>query len=110
VKRKLKSSRGETLVELLASILIASLSVVLVFGSIMASAVMDRQAQELDEDYYEALSMAERQSGADKLTLPAGTVSRVTVSNANIATSPFFPVPVIFYGGKGAVSYVLDTP
>ena len=45
--KKLHNSQGETLVEVLSSILIASLSVALLFGCVMASAGMDREAQDL---------------------------------------------------------------
>lgn len=109
MKRKLKSSGGETLVELLASILIASLSVVLVFGAVMASATMDRQAQDLDKNYYNVLSMAERQADEDKVSMPAGpAVPQVNITN--IDTGSFRSLSVTFYGGEGAVSYVLNSP
>jgi len=108
VVHKLKSRRGETLIELLASILIASLSVALVFGAVTASAAMDRQAHELDGDYYKILSKAEGQTDAGKLAAPPGAPAlKVTVEAAGeIPVTP----DVVFYGGEGAVSYALHTP
>ncbi len=104
--RKWKDSRGETLVEVLAAILIASLSVTLIFGAIMASTTMDRQAQDLDGKYYEVLSKAESQGSGDELS---GTTSKVTVAKKVVAgASAEKEVTVTFYGGEGAVSYALD--
>jgi len=105
MRRKLKDCRGETLVELMASIVIASLSVTLVFGAIMASASLDRQALEADEKYYETLSRAERQGADDEFSASTGTV---TVTNGIGAMSA--EPDVTFYGGEGAVSYALNTP
>ena len=59
MKRKLRGSRGETLVEVMASIVIGTLSVALLFGAIMASAQIGKSAQETDGAYYQALSAAE---------------------------------------------------
>jgi len=113
MKRKLKSDRGETLIELLASILIASLSVALVFGSIMASTQMDHQAQELDESYYATLSKAEKQAAGDQYEggQPAGAsvIIADTTIIADPTAAPSAPAAVIFYGGKSAFSYALDT-
>ena len=46
--RKWNDSRGETLVEVLASVLICFLSVVLVFSMVMASGNMDQRAEAAD--------------------------------------------------------------
>ncbi len=105
--KKWKDSRGETLVEVLAAILIGSLSVTLIFGAIMASATMDRQAQDTDKSYYEALSKAERQDpAADKLDAaegaPAWEIKVAPKTGAEVTIKD-----VTFYGGKGAVSYAL---
>lgn len=56
---KLRSSSGETIVEVLASVLISSLAIFLLFSTIMASVRIDRTAQESDEKYYGELSAAE---------------------------------------------------
>lgn len=104
--RKWKDSRGETLVEVLGAILIASLSVTLIFGAIMASTNMDSQAQDLDEKYYGVLTKAERQEDGDELSV---TPSEVTVTNKSAGAGAEVTIKEItFYGGEGAISYALD--
>ena len=66
MREKLQSARGETLVEVLAAILICALSVALLFSAVMASARMDRMAQEAGIRYYQDLTRAERQRGTDR--------------------------------------------
>lgn len=56
---KLHNERGETLIEVLASIIIGSLSVALMFGCIMASTKMDEDARALDEKHYDGLTVAD---------------------------------------------------
>lgn len=108
---KWKDSRGETLVEVLAAILIGSLSVALLFGAIMATAKMDRQAQNIDASYYQVLSKAEMQdSDTDKLEGAAG----LKITAAPAGAGPGAPAAsveitnITFYGGKGAISYALN--
>lgn len=100
MRQKLNTDRGETLVEVLASILIASLSVALLFGCVMASSNMDRRAKELDADHYKYLSAAEERSGTS-------TSAEVTVTNEAITDPRKNPkeVPVNIYGGAGMYSY-----
>lgn len=95
--KKLHDSRGETLVEVLASILIASLSVALLFGCIMASSSMDRKAGELDGKHYEALTAAEAQEDTEA---PAG---KVKVTNAKNSKEKNLDIKI--YGGEGMYSY-----
>ena len=94
MRKKLRDNRGETLVEVLASILIAALSV---FSSIRASANIDRSARASDETYYEALSQAEGRTG-DSEPL------EITVKNGGVQTV----LSVVRYGGKGAYSYAKE--
>lgn len=103
MKGKLHENGGETLVEVMASIVIATLSVALLFGSIMASSGIDLSAQRADESYYQALSRAEAQTLPDaenplpdalsngKLTITAGGISQ--------------EASIQFYGGEGMYSY-----
>ncbi len=110
--RKWKDGRGETLIEVLAAILIGALSVTLLFGAIMASTTMDRQAQDMDKNYYEVLSKAERQGSGDELFTPEtmpGTPPVVTVKDADGGAEVKIE-KVTFYGGEGAISYVLNPP
>lgn len=108
MKGKWKNNRGETLVEVLASILIGSLSVALLFSMTMASANMDRSAKAADKVFNDSLNKAENQadaSEADAAIVPAG--SKVTVKNSSISGSDK-ELSVTFYGGRGALSYVLS--
>jgi len=114
--KKWKDSRGETLIEVLAAILIATLSVTLIFGSIMASTTMDRQAQDVDRKYYEALSKAERQEHGDEFTIPSPSETKFEVE-VKVARKVDVGAPqevtienVTFYGGEGAISYALNPP
>ena len=101
MKRKLCGSRGETLVEARASIVIGTLSVALLFGAIMASAQTGKSAQEMDGAYYQALSAAEGQ--AAPMPEDPGTV-KLQYSADGVE---MIPLPVTLYGGSGAVSYAL---
>lgn len=94
--KKLRDSRGETLVEVLASILIASLSVALLFGCVMASSNMDRGAKKLDKEHYEALTAAEAQSG----TGISGTVKLQNIKNSGKGS-----LSVEIFGDAGLYSY-----
>lgn len=64
------NDRGETLIEVLASIVIASLSVALMFGCIMVSAQMDKDARAMDEEYYLGLTAADTQVDASTPDAP----------------------------------------
>lgn len=94
---KLRDSRGETLIEVMVSILIASLSVALLFGCVMASSSLGDRTRDMDEAYYDSLSAAETYSG----TMMPGTV---TIKNNNPAIFPS-SVPVGVYGGANMYSY-----
>ena len=47
---KLQGNTGETLVEMMASIVIASLAVALLFSAVMVTAKMDRRSKKADEE------------------------------------------------------------
>lgn len=96
--RKLNDNRGETLVEMLASILIAALAVALLFTCCMASVQMGRQARAADERYYENLSAAEKRGE------PLVGDAEVIVAKADEPTVTQ-PVDVSLYGGDGMYSY-----
>lgn len=120
MREKLQSTRGETLVEALVSILICALSVALLFGAVMASIHMNQTAQKADIRYYQDLSRAERQRKdapePDVFTPPDGTALAVRVENR---TSPGeLPSSVtlgeseglLFYGTERLLSYAADSP
>lgn len=100
MRKKLSQSRGETLVEVLAAVLIAALSVALLFGGIMASSTIGRSAQTSDKSFYETLSAAESQK-------EGGTDLTVTVSRES-APSASKNLDVKRYGGTGACSYAKE--
>ena len=95
---KLRSQQGETLVEVLASILIASLSVAMLLGGVAASTALGRQADTADEYFYETLTAAENR----QTPVADGTV-KLTENGISIE------IPVQIYGGEGLYSYSLDT-
>ena len=103
MRRKLRGSRGETLVEVMASIVIGSLSVALLFGAIMASARIDESARRMDGTYYTALSDAEAQT-APMPEAPGTAELRYTADGVEMP-----PLPVALYGGKDAASYALPS-
>lgn len=92
--RKLRDSRGETLVELLAAILIAALSVAVLFTCCLASSEMGKKTQAADERYYDSLSAAEgRKELAEEGEVQVGGNSTTTEVDINL------------YGGDGMYSY-----
>ena len=105
VSGKWRDERGETLVEVVASVLIMTLSVLLLFSAVMVSVRINKSAKGSDEEFYSALNAAEGQSTpAPTGIVPTG--SKVTVKQeqpASAATS--VEVEVDFYGGEGALSY-----
>lgn len=101
---KLRNNKGETLVEVLASIVIAALSVALLFSYIMASSDMDKTAREADEPYYAALSAAEsRDETSGQPARVAITKERPT--DAVPSPSPAVTQNVTIYGKDGVFSY-----
>lgn len=94
MRRKLNSQSGETLVEALASILIAFLSVTMLFFCVIAAGRMDKGTVESDKTYYEALAAAE--TAGEKAG--SGTVT-VTANGAP------FTIDIDFYGKDGLYSY-----
>lgn len=98
MKRKWKDSRGETIIEALAAVLIGSLSVALLFGTVMASGDMEQNARVVDEAFNESLNKAEGQVRF--------VDSEVTVQSAYPGV-PEVKLPVTVYGGDGALSYEL---
>ena len=100
--RKLQENRGETLVETFAAIVVATLSVALLFGGIVASGEIEKNAKRVDEDHYKAFNAAEGQEET-----PAGKAT-VSIKNGGISTEP--PIEVNLYGGSGVYSYKKVTP
>lgn len=96
MRRKLRSSRGETLVEVLCATLVAMLAIALLFGGITASASIDLGARRSDAAHYAALTQAENQA------TPAGE-AQLKVQNIPLGKEQ--TVTVRLYGGEGMYSY-----
>ena len=97
LRTKLRSSRGETLVEVLASILVAALSVGLLMAGIAVSVRINRRAEQADDAFYAALTAAEGRT--------AGTSSGAFVTVAEGEKQASLSVQV--YGEEGLWSYAL---
>lgn len=120
MREKLRNSRGETLVEVLASVLVCALSITLLAGAVTASANIDLRAQAADTEYYTALSKAERQSrtpagGSSEAdaynSLPGETkVSVMSCSGGSVEIEPGETSKLYFYGTERLLSYAIDKP
>lgn len=108
--KKLHSAHGETLVEVLAAVLICSLAVLLLVSYATAAARIDKNTEKGDEAYYTALNAAEAHAGvtAEGSEVPAAPVEgTVSVSDGTMAAPP---VSVLYYGGDGVYSYAIPAP
>ncbi len=120
MREKLRNSRGETLVEVLASVLVCALSITLLAGAVTASANIDLRAQAADTEYYTALSKAERQSrtpagGSSEAdtynSLPGETkVSVTSGGGGSVEIEPDATSKLYFYGTERLLSYAIDKP
>ena len=97
---KLKSQRGETLVETMASIVIAALSVALLFTCVVTSVRLDQAAKQMDEAYYKALTLAETQTAGEDGEYPvkSGEVKIVNGAAEKVLN-------ILLYGGEGMYAY-----
>lgn len=94
---KLHDCCGETLVETLAAILIAALSVALLFTCVTAADRINRQAQDADKVYFNSLSEAEKQ------TTPASVPGTPKVKVEEAVTHSTADIDIKLYG-KDSVS------
>ncbi len=104
MKRKWKDSRGETLVEVLASILIGTLSAALLFGTVLASVNIGRTAKAADEAFGTSLKAAERQTD-----VTGNDVIKIAVKRLGDGITDEKDVSGNFYGGKEAWSFALPS-
>lgn len=104
LKKKLRGQRGETLVEVLASVLIASLSVALLMGGVTVSVNLGRQADGADAAFYETLTKAEKRD--DPVT--AGIDPNPSLLVAEDGTLLSDSIPVQVYGGEGLYAYARE--
>lgn len=96
---KLLNSRGETLVETLAAILIAALSVALLVGSVTASGNLARQADQSDTSFFDLLTKAEDRK--NPLTEGIDIAREVKIKESGTEVT----IPVQVYGGEDLYSY-----
>lgn len=99
--RKLRESKGETLIEVLAAILVASLSVALLFSCVRVSVNLNKSSGIADADFYQGISAAEVTPSAP---LPAGTPGTVSVTDP-AGGAPWTTFHVYFHGGSRIYSY-----
>ena len=107
MKRQLfRDNRGETLVEVMASILIGTMSLALLLAFVRVSFDLDLKAEKMDAAHYDQLSKAEKQEQEDGV---AGTVKieRIDPTNTNPAAPPIAETaaPILVYGDEGMYSY-----
>ena len=90
--KKLKASNGESIVELLVSILIAGMSGLLMAVMISTAASLNLQAQETDAEFYGEVSAAD--AGVKKTDM---LEQKLTIADgAQLAT-----IPIDVYGKEG---------
>lgn len=100
--KKVHSNRGETLIEVLASILIASLSVTLLFTCVMFSSTKKYSGDEgVDTEYYDALAKAEEQKAGTAVSPLTPLNPKVTIKNSVTSGNQSFSIDI--YGCDGGV-------
>lgn len=107
---KVLNSRGETLVETLAAILVAVLSVTLLLGSVTASSQLARQADQSDTSFFTTLTQAEDRE--EPLTTGDGVFAspEVTITEGTEGLGTTVTIPVQVYGGEDLYSYARKDP
>ena len=96
ITERLRTRRGETLVETLAAILVAALSVGLLLTCVTAADRINRSARAADDDFYQQLDAAEGRTGA------GGSIT-VDITGENGFTAS---IPAALYGGEALRAYV----
>ena len=108
---KLKNNRGETLIEVIAAILIVTLSAALLFSFTMVSTRMDLDVKGVDENHYNAITAAD--THGNQLT-PTGTTQDATITLYDLdndeLTTVSTTVPIVTYGltDSDLISYTAD--
>ena len=96
LKCKLNNQTGETLIEVIASILVCVISISMLMGGVAASATINKNADAVDETFYETLSQAETKQ--IPLSFPD---TKVLIKESLNKTE----VAIQLYGGEGMYSY-----
>lgn len=116
--KKLHDARGETLVEVLASVLICSLAVLLLLSYATAATRIDKSTQDNDVTYYAALNAAEAHTGitAESSASPESSPVPGTPAPGNVKVeikddpTKTASIPILYYGGDGVYSYAAPSP
>ena len=91
LKEKLRSSRGETLTEVLISIVICSIAVLLLATMVITAMSINHKAREMDVDFYGKLTDVEAHFSTGEtpcvVSVKGGGVSAITFSNVRSYTS-----------------------
>lgn len=99
IKNKLKSQKGESLVELLASVMIVAVAVSLMYSGIMVASKINQTAKETDEQFY--LNMGKTEQKQDKIPDDALTERKIIIEYNGLNIS----VDVDLFGGDDVYSY-----
>ena len=104
--RKLKSRAGETLAEVLVSILVIAFALLLLASMVSASGSIDLSTRERDGEFYENLTSAEKKENVTG----TGTTGTVTVDwkdgeGGNVGSTSF---TVNVFGDRGLASYAKE--
>lgn len=98
---KLRNNRGETLIEVLASVLTVALSLALLFSYIQTSYNIESpKTQAIDEAHYNAINGAEH---GDLPINEAGTGWSIRITDRD--DNELANIDVNMYGGDGVFSY-----
>ena len=101
IARKLRSRRGETLTEMLVSIVILGLSIAMVATMIITSTKITERSTAKDREYQDQLSAAEAQNGE-------ATSGSVIIKKDG---EPDISIDVNIYGDEGKLkSYKISEP
>lgn len=93
MKNKLTTRGGETLVEVLAAILVTALSVTALYGMLMAASAMNRRTQTLSDQYASESAAAETRSGTGE----AGTLLLEETTEGAVLHPVTDRIPVRYY-------------
>lgn len=116
--KKIHNDRGETLIEVLTSIIIGILSVAMMYSCIQMATNMDEKAKALDDEHYAGLSAADVQAPSPEPTSGTVTIERVkTTYNSTASITPEPPsatlsteLDITIYGDAEMSSYGRKTP
>lgn len=100
--RKLCESKGETIIEVLAAILVASLSVALLFSCVRVSVNLNKSSGIADASFYQGISKAEITPSAP---LPAGPPTGEVSVKDPVTGGVWTTFNIYFHGDSRMYSY-----